>query len=241
VLPGPEAADETPRLRRVTWPKAYRLIASRFPPIHLFERVSADPRDWEVLIAAEMLVNPRVRDEIGEIRLVPAEDRVTGPGAGWVMAAFTHRNPRGSRFSEGTYGIWYAANTLATAIRESAHGFARFAHDSDDGPRSEDMRVLASGIDADFHDIVTLPPAARARVLDPDDWGAGRLLGGRLREAGSNGVVYPSVRDPAGTCIAAFRPKAIQAPLQERHVRFHWDGTRVARWFDYAEEAWTSL
>ena len=31
------------------------------------------------------------------------------------MAAFTHLNPEGSRFSDGSYGVYYAAHTLATA------------------------------------------------------------------------------------------------------------------------------
>ncbi len=55
-----------------------------------------------------MLVNPRLRNEAGAIHLVPPEERVTGPGATWVMAPFTHFNPNGSRFSDGTYGVYYA-------------------------------------------------------------------------------------------------------------------------------------
>jgi hypothetical protein len=67
--------------RRVDWPQAWRVIAARYPPITLFERLTPDPAVWEALIALEQLTNPRVRDEIGDIALVPPEDRVTGPGA----------------------------------------------------------------------------------------------------------------------------------------------------------------
>lgn len=106
----------TPPIRRVRWTSATRVIASKFPPIHLYERVSPDPAVWDALIAAEMLTNPRLRDEAGEIRLVPPEERVTGPGATYVMAPFTHVNPRGSRFSDGAYGVYYAAADLETAV-----------------------------------------------------------------------------------------------------------------------------
>ena len=136
--PGPE-----PVARPVAWDSAIRIIASRYPPIELFERVSADPLVWEALIEAEVLTNPRIRDEIGQIRLVVPEERISGPGASWVMASFTHLNPRGSRFSDGRYGVYYAARELQTAIRETAHHFALFAADSGDGARYEDMRVLA--------------------------------------------------------------------------------------------------
>ena len=148
------------RLRRVAWARATRIIADRHPPIDLFERVSPDPAVWDGLIAAEQAVNPRVRDEVGEIRLVPPEERLSGPGASWVMAAFTHLNPNGSRFSDGSYGVYYAARELRTAIRETAYHFGRFAADSADPPRYESMRVLVGRIDNRFADIAALPAAA---------------------------------------------------------------------------------
>jgi hypothetical protein len=227
--------------RRVHWNHATRIVAARYPPIDLFERVSADPAIWEALIAAEQAVNPRVRDEAGEIRLVPTEERIAGPGASWVMASFTHLNPKGSRFSDGSYGVYYAARELATAIRETAHHFGRFAADSDDGPRYESMRVLVGRIANRFVDTARLPAALRAAVLDPDSYDASRRFGTELREAGANGVVYPSVRHAGGHCVAALRPKAVGIPIQGKHLRYHWDGSRVARYFDYERDAWFAL
>jgi len=228
-------------LRRVVWSSATRVVATRHPPIDLFERVSADPAVWEALIAAEQLVNPRIRDQAGEIHLVPPEERVSGPGASWVMASFTHRNPQGSRFSDGAYGVYYAARDLGTAVRETAFHFARFARDSGDGPRYEDMRALVGRIANRFVDVNALPEARRSRVLDPDSYAASRLLGAEVRAAGRNGIVYPSVRDPGGQCVAALRPKAVGLPVPGPALKYHWDGTRVARYFDYAREVWVAL
>src|SRR5690348_10064538 len=101
-------------LIKIEWPKAWRVIASRFPPINLFERVSNNPDMWDTLADLEQATNPRFRDEIGDISLVPSARRVSGPGATWVMAPFTHVNPKGSRFSNGTYGVYYAAHALDT-------------------------------------------------------------------------------------------------------------------------------
>jgi hypothetical protein len=39
--------------RRVRWTRAWRIIASRYPPIHLFERLTPYPAVWDALIALE--------------------------------------------------------------------------------------------------------------------------------------------------------------------------------------------
>lgn len=225
-------------LRRVSWSRATRIIASRYPPVALFERVSPDPAVWEALVAVEQLVNPRVRDAVGEIRLVAPEERVSGPGASYVMASFTHPNPKGSRFSDGSYGVYYAAREFVTALRETAYHFARFAADSEDPPRYEDMRVLLGRIDNRFDDVAALPDPPRAQILDPESYAASQPFGAALRAAGSNGLVYPSVRHASGRCVAAFRPRAVGIPVQSKHLQYHWDGTRVARYFDYDTDAW---
>ena len=59
-----------------------------------------------------------------------------------------------------------------------------------------------------------------------------------LRDAGSHGLVYPSVRDPGGQCAAAFRPTVVGIPVPAKHLKYHWDGSRVVRYFDYATERW---
>jgi RES domain len=237
----PEPRGPEPRQRRVTWRRATRIVAARYPPIDLFERVSNDPSVWEALIAAEQLVNPRVRDSAGEIRLVPAAERVSGPGASFVMAAFTHRNPHGSRFSDGSHGVYYAARTLLTAVRETAFHFARFAADSRDPPRYEDMRVLVGRVDQRFVDVGALAPAEQARLLDPNAYAAGQSFGAAVRAAGANGVVYASVRDAGGECIGAFKPTAVGIPVPGPSLKYHWDGARVARYFDYESGRWVHV
>ena len=120
----------------------YRVILSRYPQIDLFERVS-NPEDWDVLYKVESLTNPRLRDEVGDIRLVPPEDRVYGDGASWIMAAFTHPpvDGRGGRFNRD-FGIYYCAADEAVAIAESSFHRARFLRESRIEQTTQDMRVL---------------------------------------------------------------------------------------------------
>jgi hypothetical protein len=189
----------------------------------------------------EQRTNPRVRDEIGDIALVPPEDRVTGPGASYVMASFTHLNPKGSRFSDGSYGVYYAASDLDTAIAETIFHFEQFARDSQDPPRTEDMRVVVGTIDHDFEDVDALPKPRRSLILDPDSYVASRAYARELLARDSSGVAWPSVRRAGGHCVGAFRPRAVGLPHQERHLNYRWNGERVDRYFDYQRDAWVDI
>lgn len=228
-------------LCRINWPQAWRVIASRYPPINLFERLTADPAVWDALIALEQLTNPRVRDEIGEIALVPPDERVSGPGASYLMAAFTHINPKGSRFSDGTFGVYYAAAAMETAIAETVFHFEAFARDGADPPRSEDMRVLVGTVAAEFEDAAALPVAQRRAILDSESYAASQSYAKKRLAAAANGIAYPSVRHEGGHCLGAFRPRAVGIPHQERHLKYRWNGERVDRFFDYARDEWIDL
>jgi RES domain-containing protein len=224
---------------RIAWPETWRIIASRFPPIQLFERLSDNPDAWEALAALEQATNPRARDDVGDIRLVPADRRVAGAGATWVMAPFTHVNPKGSRFSNGTFGVYYAARDLITAIRETIFHFEKFALDSNDPPRREDMRVLLGEVANTFDDLDSVPHSKE--LLNPNSYAVSQPFGDERRTGGSNGISYPSVRHDGGRCIAAFWPNVVGIPIQERHLQYDWDGKRVARYFDFGLEEWVNL
>jgi len=227
-------------LTRVRWKAAFRLVPTRFPPISIFERIAA-PEDWEALYALESLTNPRLREEAGEISLVPAARRVFGPGASIVMAPFTHASTaRPTRFSAGRYGVYYAGHKFETALREVAFHMGRFYAATRDPPHEESLRTYEGAIDAKLHD---LRKGRWPQFLDPDPekYAGPQELGRMLREDGSNGVVYPSVRHRGGDCIGAFWPDVVSIPKQTKHVALKWDGTAIVAWFDYGTEKWLGL
>ena len=206
------------------WAPCYRIVPSRFPPIGLFEKV-AHPGDLDAVFQKSM-TNDRLRDEVGELALVPPEDRVSGPGSTPIMAAFTHLNPEGSRFTDGSFGIFYAALALDTAIEETKHHRARFLAATDEPAQEIDMRVYAVDLDADLHDIRSLADS-HAHLYDPDNYTHAQSLAAELRDAGSEGIRYRSVRHPGGECAAAFRPRLLSNCRQERHLCYVWDGGAI--------------
>lgn len=215
----------TLQIAHVRWEPCWRIIPSRFPPIQLFERVT-EPDDLDAILELESLTNPRIRDEVGDIRLVPPEDRVTGPGSSIIMAAFTHLNPEGSRFSDGTYGVFYAANRLDTAIAESKHHRERFMRATAQAHMELDMRVYVVDLDGNLHDLRN-QISAYPLVYHDDSYAAGQHLAKTLRKDGSNGIAYDSLRWNGGECVAAFRPRVLSNARQERHLCYLWDGQRI--------------
>lgn len=219
--------DEHIPLARIEWDRAVRIIRSAFPPIDLFEDI-ADPADWPLLIAAEQKTNPRIMAGIGALDLVPPGRRVGGPGASWLMASFTHVSPdRPSRFTAGAFGVLYAGKAYETALFETIHHHEAFmARTAEEAGWTSQFREIVLSVRADLHDLRGAALQDHP-ALDPDSYGASQELGARLRQAGSNGLVYPSRRHAGGHCVALFYPDLASTPVQGRHLDYHWDGTRV--------------
>ena len=217
----------TPPLSQVTWKPCWRLVPSRFPPTGLFDRV-ASPEDLEIVLHIEGLTNDRLREQAGDISLVAPEDRRVGPGTTPVMAAFTHLNPDGSRFTNGEYGVYYAAKVIDTAIAETRFHRARFLAATNEPPIEVDMRSYASDLEAAMHDLRGLQEALPAIYdRDPANYSAAQTLAGKLRNDGSNGIVYDSVRNTGGECVAIFRPPVLSPVRQGPHLCYVWDGRSI--------------
>ena len=220
------ASKEIP-VSRVEWKGAVRIIRSAFPPIDLFEDI-ADPADWPLLISAEQKTNPRIMASLGNLDLVPVERRVGGNGASFLMAPFTHvSTDRPSRFTDGTVGVLYAGNAFETALFETIHHHERFmARTAEDAGWTSQFREIVLSVHADLHDLRG-PEHYDHPALDPNSHKASQELAKSLKGAGSDGVVYPSIRHPGGECVGLFHPDCASAPVQGRHLDYHWDGEHV--------------
>lgn len=215
---------------RLRWDPSFRLVPSRFPPVGLFDRV-ADPADLEVVLAVESLTNDRLRDEAGEIRLVAPEERVSGPGTTPIMAAFTHLNPEGSRFSDGSYGVYYAARELETAIAEVAYHRGRFLASTREAPGEVDMRCYLARIEARMVDVRGWGKR-RPDIMNPARYEEAQRFGKARRAEGAAGIAYDSVRHAGGQCVAVFRPRVLSPVMQGPHVCLVWDGQSISGWYE---------
>ena len=216
--------------RAVRVAPSHRIVASRLPTIHLFERV-ADPADWDALYKLESMTNPRIRNEVGELALVPVVDRVSGPNASVIMAPFTHLSPQGTRFTDGHFGAYYAAESIDTAIAETRFHRENFLRATSQPPMELEMRCYLADISCELHDLRGRREQM-ADVYDPASYVASQKFGRQLRDAGSNGVAFESVRRAGGECVAIFRPRLVQNVRQGVHLRYAWDGTSISQVYE---------
>lgn len=213
-----------PHLHRIRWQRAYRIVPSRFPPVGVFDAI-ADPKDLDALYQIEALTNPRLREEWGELSNVPKKHRVSGSGTTPLMAAYTHVNPEGSRFSDGSYGVLYLAHEFNTAVEETVYHREQFLAATQEPPIDITMRCYVSGVHGTLHDI----RGGWKAEHDPDNYTASRKLGSKLRSDDSNGIVYDSVRCKGGECVALFYPDLASPCVQGKHLIYRWDGERIVQ------------
>src|SRR5687768_16700070 len=173
------------------------------------------------------MTNDRLRDEVGALNLVPPEDRISGPGTSPIMAAFTHLPPYGSRFTDGSFGVFYAGRTLDTAIAETKHHREAFLRATSESRIELDMRAYAVDLDTMLHDIRGMKDTI-SEVYDPSSYVASQALAIEIRTSGSSGLAYDSVRNTDGECVAIFKPRVLSNCRQERHLTYVWDGSSIS-------------
>ncbi len=217
-----------PLIARVKWERTHRIIRSRFPPIDLFEDI-ADPADWDAILSAESKTNPRVAESVGMLDLVPEDRRVAGDGASWAMAPFVHVSiDRPSRFTDGTFGVYYAGDHIEVALFETVHHHEKFMSATRESSGwTSDFRELIGTLDADLHDVRDV--AQTDAIYSADDYSASQDLALELREQGSNGVVYRSIRFPDGSAVALYWPDIAGIPTQGQHFSYFWNGDSVTQ------------
>lgn len=185
--------------------------------------IADDDAHLQAIFELDAATNDRLRAEQQLLPGIGIEELVFGvPHAMVVNATFCHAHPLGSRFNGPDRGAWYAAFDVETAQAEV--GFHKTVQLAEVGRFDDSVTYddYLADFSASFHDL------RRARgfkaCLAPDSYVASQALAETLLDAGSLGVIYPSVRRDGGTCIACFRPALVANVRRMKTWRFTWTG-----------------
>jgi hypothetical protein len=156
---------------------------------------------------------------------LPRDEFVHGvPGAAFINASFAYWKPLQPNRFNSARGAWYAALAVETCMREVAWHMTEFLALSGVLRGVVDYAEMFASMAGEFVDLRATPAHA---CLDPSPalgYPAGNALADAARARGLNGVIYPSVRHPGGTCIVALWPHAVQSVAPGALYRLEWSG-----------------
>jgi len=224
-----EFGETSFKVERIAIERTVRLVASarlRDPVLLQLVQASqlADLAEIEGATSGRLMHKARGGERLG------ADELVAGlPHATFVNAAFTYWRPRElNRFNGPGRGAWYAALDTATCVAEVSFHMIRELERVNDLRATVDYAEMFASFAGDFADLRELRP--KPDCLHPDPaigYPAGNRLADTARGRGLNGVVYPSVRHPAGTCLVALWPAVVQSVTQGSVLRLVWSGSRT--------------
>jgi RES domain-containing protein len=204
----------------------HRLIPSRHSDggETVFVRIADDDEHLQAIFELDAATNDRLLAEHQRFPGIGVEEMVFGvPCSHVVNAAFCHPHPLGGRFNGPDRGAWYAGFALETAQAEVAfHKSVELAEVGWTEEESVTYDDYLADFSAAFHDV-RRGQKFRA-CLDARSYVASQALAERLLEAGSLGVVYPSVRHTGGTCLACLRPALVTNVRRDATYRFTFSG-----------------
>jgi RES domain-containing protein len=204
----------------------HRLIPAKYTAddASVLERIASDERHLQDLFDLDHATNDRLLGENGLLPGIAQHELVFGvPYYRIVNATFTHAHPFGGRFNAPDRGAWYAAFEVETSLAEVAfHKSVEYSEIQrfDDSVTYEDYLADFTGA---YHDLRGRADALP--YLDPDSYVGSQGFAEQLLDAGSPGVIYPSVRHAGGTCLCCFRPVLVGNVRRGQRYRLTWAGT----------------
>lgn len=187
----------------------------------------------QTLAALEAQTNARL---IAETHGTPALDRrelvfarraqdLRLYGQNHINAAFTYTRPSGNRFNAGERGAWYCSYSDMTSAQEV--GYHRSRELGYIGIYQDEAHYVALLADfiGDFPDLSDTPDHPALSDDAATGYPAGQALAAALRREGHKGLLYPSVRHPAGRCFVAFDPGIIQNVRPGASWTLIWNGS----------------
>jgi hypothetical protein len=210
--------DDTPGGRSAV----VRIIPRDLDAIAFFERLTPSA-DIDALVAVLSLTSPSLLAELGDLHQVPPQDRGYGPGSGWVVPVFTQR-VRPTRFSDGRFGVWYAASDQPTAIAETLYHQAKRLRETSEPAQDVALQILTADLAGYAAVLTTMSDRLGAVIHDPDGYAVSQAVGQHLRDRRSDAIVYRSVRRSGGICYGALRPSIVRGCRRTGLIRYAWDG-----------------
>ena len=190
----------------------------------LYDDLTDAPAEWLLAQKVEGEVKPPPYCSSTPVIDRPFED------AQWFNAiAWPFKNWQASRYSDGTYGVWYGSESVESTVYESVyHWYKGLLCDA--GYERQVViaerkvyTVACSAALLDFRKACN----EHADLLHPSDYAFCQSVGARIHREGHPGLLTPSVRRPAGENVAIFNPDVLSNPRHYCELTYRLEGDLV--------------
>ena len=190
----------------------------------LFDDLSSAPEDWRLAQQVEDAVKPPPYTSAEPAIHRPFED------AAWFAAIdWPFRHWQASRFSDGSFGVWYGSESVETTAWETAYhwvnGLLRDAGFDAERVVAE-RRVYSVACDALLPDFRGTS-AAHRKLLHKRDYAHAQAVGARLHREGHPGLVVGSARREEGENFVVFNPGVLSRPRHACYLTYRLESERV--------------
>ena len=222
----PPAGFDLPLVREA-FPRTVRLVSSARLREAVLAPLADTAEELALLAEIEGATSGRLVAEERGLGALSSTELVYGvPHAKFINASFAYAKPRSPmRFNPAERGAWYAALAVETCLAEVGYHMAIALADAGDFNAVVEYGEMLASMSGVF---VDLRQSAGHDCLNADTaigYPAGNIVAAMARQAGHNGIIYPSVRHSGGTCIAALWPNVVQSVAQGDVYRLTWAGS----------------
>lgn len=191
----------------------------------LFDDLTDKPEEWALAQQVEDEVKPPTYQSRTPVIHRPFED------AHWFNAiAWPFKHWQASRFSDGSFGVWYGCDSVETSVRETAyHWFNGLLCDA--GFEHEDVvaerRVYRVACDAALVDLRSAL-VRHPGLAHKTDYAPAQAVGARLHHEGHPGLVTTSVRHAAGHNYVVLNANVLSNPRHHLYLSYRLTGGQIA-------------
>lgn len=221
------AASDTPQdvpVIRAAFPRTIRLVTSaRLRAAVLADLVAAE--DIAALAEIEGATSQRLMAQDSSSTGVDRDDLVHNvPFASFINASFAYFKPGEPNRFNSDRGAWYCALDVETCLAEVAWHMSQFIGRTGRYEAVVDYAELCASLAGEFYDLRHIPDHPALTADPAKGYPEGNILAASALARGLNGIIYPSVRRPEGTCFAVLLAHAVQSVAQGGMYRMTWSG-----------------
>ena len=191
----------------------------------LFDDLSDTPDDWALAQAIEAEIKPPLYQSATPAIHRPFETADWDNAIGYP---FARPHWQQSRFSDGTFGVWYGSDSVATTVHETVYHWVNglLADAGWTNPREPILterkvyRVHCHAALLDLRPALAQHP----ELIHPSDYSAAQILGARLHREGHPGCITGSARHAKGYNYVVFNPNILTQPRHECLLTYRFTG-----------------